>query len=85
VQRIYSHASTPAIGLEAPDGCGGFAPFPNMYDNYDHPICNRGITTDSEAVPEMQHMFPFLPGTAPEGDAAIHRVADGVRPKLGPA
>jgi epsilon-lactone hydrolase len=56
-----------------------------MYDNYDPPICNRGITTDSEAVPEMQHMFPFLPGTAPEGDAAIHRVADGVRPKLGPA
>ena len=30
-------------------------------------------------------MFPFLAGTAPEGDVAIHRVADWVRPKLGPA
>jgi hypothetical protein len=37
LQRIYSHASTPAIGFEALDDCGGFAPLPNMYDNYRHP------------------------------------------------
>ena len=30
-----------------------------------------------EVVPE------FLAGTAPEGDAAIHRLADWVHPKLG--
>jgi hypothetical protein len=36
-----------------------------------------------ETVPEMQHVFQFLAGTAPEGDAAIHRLADWVRPKLG--
>jgi acetyl esterase/lipase len=36
-----------------------------------------------EVVPEMQHVFQFLAGTAPEGDAAIRRLADWVRPRLG--
>jgi len=36
-----------------------------------------------EIVPEMQHVFQFLAGTAPEGDAAIRRLADWVRPKVG--
>ena len=36
-----------------------------------------------EIVPEMQHVFQFLAGTAPEADAAIRRLADWVRPKLG--
>jgi hypothetical protein len=35
-----------------------------------------------EIVPEMQHVFQFLAGTAPEGDAAIRRLADWARPKL---
>ena len=44
-----------------------------------------GVDVTLEIVPEMQHVFQFLAGTAPEGDAAIHRLADWVRPKLGPA
>src|SRR5262249_12241276 len=36
-----------------------------------------------EIVPEMQHVFQFLAGTAPEADGAIRRLADWVRPKLG--
>jgi epsilon-lactone hydrolase len=36
-----------------------------------------------EVVPEMQNVFQFLAGTAPEGDAAIRRLADWVRPRLG--
>jgi acetyl esterase/lipase len=36
-----------------------------------------------EVVAEMQHVFQFLAGTAPEGDAAIRRLADWARPKLG--
>jgi epsilon-lactone hydrolase len=36
-----------------------------------------------EIVPEMQHVFQALAGTAPEADAAIRRLADWVRPKLG--
>jgi acetyl esterase/lipase len=42
-----------------------------------------GVDVTIEVVPEMQHVFQFLAGTAPEGDAAIHRLADWVRPKLG--
>src|SRR5207302_11415981 len=42
-----------------------------------------GVEVALEIVPEMQHVFQFLAGTAPEGDAAIHRLADWVRPKLG--
>ena len=42
-----------------------------------------GVEVTLEIVPEMQHVFQFLAGTAPEGDAAIRRLADWVRPKLG--
>ena len=41
-----------------------------------------GVDVTLEIVPEMQHVFQFLAGTAPEGDAAISRLADWVRPKL---
>jgi acetyl esterase/lipase len=40
-----------------------------------------GVEVTLEIVPEMQHVFQFLAGTAREGDAAIHRLADWVRPK----
>jgi monoterpene epsilon-lactone hydrolase len=36
-----------------------------------------------DIVPEMQHFFQFLAGTAPEADGAISRLAAWVRPKLG--
>src|SRR5262249_10384418 len=42
-----------------------------------------GVDATLEIVPEMQHVFQFLAGTAPEADAAIRRLADWVRPKLG--
>ncbi len=35
-----------------------------------------------EVVPEMQHVFQFLAGVAPEADAAIARLAKWVRPHL---
>jgi acetyl esterase/lipase len=44
---------------------------------------NSGVDVTLEIVPEMQHVFQFLAGTAPEGDAAIRRLADWARPKLG--
>jgi monoterpene epsilon-lactone hydrolase len=43
---------------------------------------SSGVDVTLEIVPEMQHVFQFLAGTAPEGDAAIRRLADWV-PKLG--
>ena len=42
-----------------------------------------GVEVTLETVPEMQHVFQFLAGAAPEGDAAVRRLADWVRPKLG--
>jgi len=42
-----------------------------------------GLDATLEIVPEMQHVFQFLAGTAPEADSAIRRLADWVRPKLG--
>ena len=42
-----------------------------------------GVDVTLEIVPEMQHVFQFLAGTAPEADAAIRHLANWVRPKLG--
>jgi epsilon-lactone hydrolase len=36
-----------------------------------------------DVYPEMQHVFHFLAGTAPEADEAIGKLAAWVRPKLG--
>lgn len=42
-----------------------------------------GVDVTLDIVPEMQHVFQFLAGNAPEADAAIGRLAHWVRPKLG--
>ena len=42
-----------------------------------------GVEVTLDIVPEMQHVFQFLAGTAPEADQAIGRLARWVRPKLG--
>jgi acetyl esterase/lipase len=44
---------------------------------------SSGVDVTLEIVPEIQHVFQFLAGTAPEADDAIRRLADWVRPKLG--
>jgi acetyl esterase/lipase len=42
-----------------------------------------GIEVKLDVFPEMQHVFQFAAGYAPEADDAIHKLADWVRPKLG--
>lgn len=42
-----------------------------------------GVEVKLEEFPEMQHVFQFLAGAAPEADEAIHRLASWVRPRLG--
>jgi epsilon-lactone hydrolase len=42
-----------------------------------------GVDVTLEVVPEMQHVFQFLAGVAPEADAAIAKLANWVRPRLG--
>ena len=41
------------------------------------------VAVELDIVPEMQHVFHFLAGTAPEADDAIRRQAAWVRPRLG--
>jgi len=42
-----------------------------------------GVDVRIDVFPDMQHVFQFLAGTAPEADDAIKRMAEWVRPKLG--
>lgn len=44
---------------------------------------DAGVDVTLEEEPEMQHVYHFLAGAAPEADAAIARLARWVRPKLG--
>jgi acetyl esterase/lipase len=42
-----------------------------------------GADVRIDVFPEMQHVFQFLAGNAPEADEAIQRMAAWVRPKIG--
>ena len=42
-----------------------------------------GVDCTCEVWPEMQHVFQFLAGTAPEADEASGTLAHWVKPKLG--
>ncbi|MGR8919159.1 MAG: alpha/beta hydrolase [Gammaproteobacteria bacterium] len=42
-----------------------------------------GVEVECDVYPEMQHVFHFMAGNAPEADDAIAKLAAWVRPKLG--
>lgn len=42
-----------------------------------------GVECTCEVFPEMQHVFQFMAGRAPEADVAIGKLAAWVKPKLG--
>jgi sugar phosphate isomerase/epimerase len=42
-----------------------------------------GVDVRLDVFPEMQHVFHFSAGHAPEADDAIRKLAEWVRPKLG--
>ena len=42
-----------------------------------------GVDVRIDVFPDMQHVFEFLAGAAPEADDAIRRMAEWVRPRLG--
>lgn len=44
-----------------------------------------GVEVKIDIFPDMQHVFQFMAGAAPEADEAIARMAKWVRPKLGMA
>jgi len=44
---------------------------------------DAGVEIKLDIFPEMQHVFQFMAGTAPEADLAIGQMAEWVRPKIG--
>ena len=42
-----------------------------------------GVEVKCDVFPEMQHVFQFMAGKAPEADDAVRRMATWVKPKLG--
>ena len=42
-----------------------------------------GVDVKVDVCPEMQHVFQFMAGKAPEADEAVQKMADWVKPKLG--
>lgn len=42
-----------------------------------------GVDVKIDLFPDMQHVFQFMAGSAPESDGAIQQMAQWVRPKLG--
>jgi len=48
-----------------------------------HALRAADVEVKLDVYPEMQHVFHFLAGVAPEADEAIGQLAAWVRPKLG--
>ena len=44
---------------------------------------DAGVDIKCDVYPEMQHVFHFMAGKAPEADNAVQKMADWVKPKLG--
>ncbi|HAD09765.1 MAG TPA: alpha/beta hydrolase [Porticoccaceae bacterium] len=42
-----------------------------------------GVVTELQIFPEMQHVFQFMAGNAPEADDAINKIAEFMKPHLG--
>ena len=42
-----------------------------------------GVEVELQVFPEMQHVFQFMAGNAPEADDAINKIAAFMRPRLG--
>ncbi len=42
-----------------------------------------GVEVKMDIFPEMQHVWHFMAGAAPEADQAVQQMSDWVRPKLG--
>ena len=44
---------------------------------------DAGVDVTLDIYPEMQHVFHFMAGNAPEADDAIAKLAAWIKPKLG--
>ncbi|MEM7541228.1 MAG: hypothetical protein AAF384_06520 [Pseudomonadota bacterium] len=44
---------------------------------------DAAVEVSVDVFPEMQHVFQFFPGIAPEGDQAVNNIAEFLRAKMG--
>lgn len=61
---------------------GGFESFLDDSRTFAANARNAGVEVDLEVVPEMQHVFHFLAGRAPEADFAIQRAGHWLSKRL---
>jgi monoterpene epsilon-lactone hydrolase len=62
---------------------GGFEALLDDSVRFEQKATAAGIDIKLDIYPEMQHVFQFMAGFAPESDDAIEKMAQWVRPKLG--
>lgn len=61
---------------------GGYESFLDDSRKFAAAASQAGVDVELDVVPEMQHVFQFLGGVAPEADAAIERAGTWLRAKL---
>ena len=61
---------------------GGYESFLDDSRKFAAAASHAGVDVDLDVVPEMQHVFQFLGGVAPEADAAIARAGLWLKAKL---
>ena len=62
---------------------GGYETLLGDSQNLAEALRKADVDVKLDVFPEMQHVFQFLAGVAPEADDAIRKIAAWVRPKLG--
>jgi acetyl esterase/lipase len=62
---------------------GGFETLLDDSVRFEKKAKDAGVDIKLDIFPEMQHVFQFMAGFAPEADDAIQKMAAWVRPKLG--
>ncbi|EZP79320.1 Arylamidase/esterase [Novosphingobium resinovorum] len=61
---------------------GGYESFVDDSRAFEAKAKHAGVSIELEIVPEMQHVFHFLAGTAPEADEAIQRAGGWLKARL---
>ncbi|WP_170322422.1 alpha/beta hydrolase [Acrocarpospora macrocephala] len=59
--------------------CGGYECLLSGVENFAELARSKGVSVELDVVPEMQHVFQFLVGTAPEATESVARIGEFVR------
>ena len=62
---------------------GGFETLLDDSTRFADKARDAGVDVKLDIFPEMQHVFQFMAGRAPEADDAVQRMAEWVKPRIG--